>query len=70
MEKGYAYGMRLRGFSPEAQPKEGLIEGIDDITGQYHDILIYRWKLTEEQMRDYELDYIGVAYKEWRIENE
>ena len=70
MDKGYAYGMRLRGFSHGCQPMNGFMEGIDDLTGKYHDILIYRRKLTDEELIDYELDYIGVAYKEWRIENE
>lgn len=56
----YKYGMRLRGFSPGCQPMEGLIERRDDIINRgYHDILIYDRKLTDKEVADYELDYLG-----------
>lgn len=55
----YTYGMRLRGFSPGCQPKDGLVQRIDDTTGKYYDILEYNRKLTEKEIRDYELDEIG-----------
>lgn len=35
----YIYGMRLRGYSPGCQPKEGLVMRLDDRTGKYHDKL-------------------------------
>ncbi len=54
----YEYGMRLRGFSPGCQPK-GVVEHKDDLTGKYYDIICYERKLTEDELRDYELDYIG-----------
>ena len=54
----YEYGMRLRGFSPGCQPK-GVVDRKDDSTGKYYDIICYERKLTEEELRDYELDYIG-----------
>ena len=54
----FTYGMRLRGFSPGCQPMNGLIERQDDPKGRYHDLLIYNRELTEEELRDYELDYI------------
>ena len=57
--KEYVYGMRLRGFSPMCQPKEGFVERRDDTTGKYHDIIVYDRKLTEEEIRDYELDRVG-----------
>jgi len=51
----YHYGMRLRGFSPGAQPKEALRRE-DDPTGKYHDILVYGRQLSAAEIADYELD--------------
>ena len=53
----YIYGMRLRGFAPLCQPKDGFVERRD--SNKYHDILVYNRRLTEEELRAYELDYIG-----------
>ena len=55
----YKYGMRLRGFSIGCQPKEGLVERIDDHTGRYYDILVYDRMLTGTEVADYELTYLG-----------
>lgn len=55
----YKYGMRLRGFSIGCQPMDGFIERQDDTRGKYHDILIYSRMLTTEELKAYELDYIG-----------
>ena len=55
----YRYGMRLRGFSPGCQPKEGFVERQDDESGKYHDILIYDRPLTDKELADYELDFLG-----------
>ena len=52
------YGMRLRGFAPGCQPKEGFIRREDDITGRYYDILVYDRRLLNKERRDYELDEI------------
>ena len=60
MVKEFKYGMRLRGFSPGCQPKEGFMERRDDPTGRYYDILVYGRMLTEKEIRDYELDYLEV----------
>ena len=54
----YKYGMRLRGFSPMCQPKEGFIRREDDMTGKYYDIIVYNRQLTEKEINDYELDNI------------
>lgn len=62
MNMFYKYGMRLRGFSPGCQPK-GVAERQDDITGRYWDIIIYNRRLSEKEIGDYELDYLGVEYK-------
>ena len=55
MSKEYRYGMRLRGFSPGCQPKEGLIR-CEDGDRKYHDIVVYCRPLTDREMEDYELD--------------
>lgn len=54
----YKYGMRLRGFSIGCQPMRGLVERQDDETGKYHDVLVYDRQLTEEEVKNYELEYI------------
>lgn len=55
----YYYGMRLRGFSIGCQPKEGFVDREDDESGRYYDILIYDRQLTDKELKDYELDFIG-----------
>lgn len=52
----FRYGMRLRGFSPGCQPMNGFHRREDDVTGKYHDILVYGRQLTEQEIGDYELD--------------
>ena len=52
----FRYGMRLRGFSPGCQPKEGLVRREDDPTGRDYDILVYDRELTDKEVRNYELD--------------
>lgn len=59
----YLYGMRLRGFSPGAQPK-GVTSVQDDKQGRYWDVLVYARKLTEQEVRDYELDYLDYLGEE------
>lgn len=62
----FIYGMRNRPFSIGTFPKEGfervehLTESSDKIFRErYHDILVYNRKLTEEELDDFEFDYIG-----------
>lgn len=55
---GYIYGMRLRGYSPGAQP-EGMRGGRDDDTGRYHSIVWYDRELTMQERLHYGLDYLG-----------
>ena len=55
----YAYGMRARGFSLGCQPKEDFIERIDDKSDTFYDILIYGRKLSDKEISDYELVYLG-----------
>ena len=55
----YTYGMRLRGFSPGCQPKDGFVERRDDKSGLYYDVLVYERELTAKELDDYELDFLG-----------
>lgn len=55
----YIYGMRLRPCSIGAQPLKGLLGYRDDPDGRYFDILTYSRPLTEKELTDYELDYLG-----------
>lgn len=54
----YYYGMRLRGFSPGCQPMSGFYERLDDESGRYYDILVYREKLDDKDVAAYELEFI------------
>ena len=56
--KLYKYGMRLRGFSPMCQPMSGLAVA-EDGDSKYHNYLYYERKLTNKEVEDYELDFIG-----------
>lgn len=56
----YRYGMRLRGFSPGCQPKEGLV-GREDGGMKYHDIVVYSRPLTDRELKDYELDDLNTG---------
>ena len=60
----YKYGMRLRGFSPSCQPMSGLVGVAEDNKGKYYNILTYKRKLTDKEIQDYELDFVGVV--EWQ----
>lgn len=55
----YTYGMRSRGYSIGCQPREGFVAADDDCLGEYHNVLLYNRKLTDEECRDYDLDYLG-----------
>lgn len=63
-KKYYHYGMRLRPFGIGCQPKDGFVGRTDDFnvffeSERYWDILIYDRELTEKEMLDYDLDYLG-----------
>lgn len=58
--KEYKYGMRLRGFAPMCQPKEGFLRREDDNMGDYYDIIVYDRRLTERDLHDYELDDLNL----------
>lgn len=56
--KLYKYGMRLRGLSPMCQPTSGLAVA-EDGDSKYYNYLYYERKLTNKEVEDYELDFIG-----------
>lgn len=57
MKMRYFYGMKFRGASPGAQPK-GMLSCREDVSGKYYDIIEYDRKLTDKEIRDYELEFI------------
>lgn len=68
MKNYYVYGMRLRGFAPSCQPSKGFVECmasddkkelLGDDVDYYHDVLVYNRELTDTELEDYELDYLG-----------
>lgn len=60
----YVYGMRHRGASPGAQPKDGFVEREDDPLGEYEDVLVYSRKLKKSECDQYELDSLGARNRE------
>lgn len=68
MKTYYYYGMRLRGFAPSCQPSKGFVECMTDddkkklignSVNRYHDVLVYDRELYDDEVEDYELDYLG-----------
>lgn len=59
MANKYKYGMRLRGFSIGCQPMEHLHDVRESDGDPYYSYLFYTEKLTEDQIRNFELDYLG-----------
>lgn len=59
----YLYGMRLRPVMPGAQPKHFEIvtdRFLDLFCGRkYYDIIAYKWRLSEAEVSDYELDFLA-----------
>lgn len=54
----YLYGMKNRGYSLGCQPRKGLVERKDSDNKDYFDLLVYSRKLTEEEVKSYELELI------------
>lgn len=57
--KKYVYGMRLRGFSLGCQPMDGFIERRDSLAENFYDVIVYSRLLTEKELKDYDLTFIG-----------
>ena len=71
--RGYVYGMRLRGYSPGAQP-DGVTWWDDEPDewplekGKgYHCLIGYDRELTEKEMQDYDLDFLRTDLPSWWI---
>lgn len=58
MAKLTKYGMRLRGFSPGAQPMNGFVKRHDDLSGKYYDVIEYDRELTEKETQTYSMEKI------------
>lgn len=56
----YHYGMRLRPFGIGCQPKEGFVERRDDSSNLFWDIIVYNRELSNKEVDDYDLKFIGV----------
>lgn len=59
----YIYGMRVRGRGYGCQPND-FIEVLRDETDKFHDILIYDRKLTDKEVKYYQLTFIKEINKE------
>ena len=57
----YKYGMISRGFAIGCQPLKGIVYSESDPDGLYFDILVYSRQLSKEEIKEYELEYIGQA---------
>lgn len=57
----YVYGMRLRPFSIGCQPSEGLLGLYEEkVEHDYHDLICYDRKLSQEEEDHYSLDLVRV----------
>ena len=56
----YKYGMRLRPYGPGCQPKEGFLWRENPEYGtHYHDIVVYKEPLSNEDIEHYSLDALN-----------
>lgn len=61
----YEYGMRLRGYGVGCQPKKGLVGfSYSDKQNKYYNYLYYDRKLSDAEMKQYELDFLGEVKNE------
>ena len=60
--KKYLYGMRLRPLGIACQPKEGFVERRDDSSNLFWDIIVYNKELSNKEVDDYDLKFLGVEY--------
>lgn len=54
------YGMRLRPCSLGCQPDDFAYSIVDE-SKKYHNFIFYKRELTEKEIEDYEMDYLGVS---------
>ena len=55
--KLYKYGMRLRPLGIGCQPK-GFVKWDESLDGTYHNVIWYKDRLTDKQLKEYELDFL------------
>lgn len=62
----YYYGMLYRGFAPGAQPKGVIRLATDEEIGRldladtdYYNVIVYDRMLTDREIREYEIRYLG-----------
>ncbi len=58
----YLYAMRLRPFSLGTYPKKGFVRAeinVDVDSCNYHDLLIYDRRLKDEEVKEWEFEYLG-----------
>lgn len=58
----YKYGMRSRGYAPMCQPMDGLISAQDG-DRKYYSYLYYDSELSDKEVSDFQLDYLGYRFK-------
>ena len=39
---------------------QGFVGRLDDKSGKYYDLLLYDRELSQEEIKNYELDYLGI----------
>ena len=61
MSKAYKYGMRLRPYDIGCQPR-GVI-GFNNYVEGYHSLIFYKRELTDKEISEYSLDYLGEVTK-------
>lgn len=51
--------MTERGFATMCQPTEDLVEAIEDTSDTFYNILVYDRRLSNSEIKQYELIYLG-----------
>ena len=57
----YRYGMKKCQYGYGNQPTTGfyIVDQNSDFFGKYHDIIVYQRKLTDDEVRVFDLDFLG-----------
>ena len=76
MREIHLYGMRQRGYSPGAQPDNGLLGTVNeikkydkDIDREFYDVIAYEEPIRINDMHNYDLELLGklTIYDGWRM---
>lgn len=63
--RAYKYGMRLRPYDLNSQPRDGFVcvgKGGTVDGFRYHNFIYYIDRLDSETAKHYDLDYMGATY--------